>query len=126
MVVVRHGCSDEITNLDQATSLSLQPCSMLSSIPPIVDYASKIKLIWSIYKEEPAVGALGLTVLRPTIRQLLAYLLIRAKAPMTSRDRVLSLKITSCVGYGAKNGVPAQRASGTYPQYVVKITGRVV
>ena len=51
------------------------------------------------------VGALGLTVLRPTIRQLLAYLLIRAKAPMTSRDRVLSLKITSCVGYGAKNGV---------------------
>ena len=45
MVVIQYGCSHEIENLDQATSLSLQPCSLLSSIPPIVDYASKIKLI---------------------------------------------------------------------------------
>ena len=72
MVVVRHGRSDEIKNLDQATSLSLQPCSLLSNVPPVVDYRTEVELPWSLYKEEGAAGALGLRALRPTIPQLLA------------------------------------------------------
>jgi hypothetical protein len=109
MVVDQYKCSDEIENPDQAVSISLQPCSSLSNTAPVVDYATKkkadAKYIQAVTGNYWEVGAfLGSWSCDPLVR---IHLLIRAKAPIQARDRVLGSNLTKPVGYGAKNGVPA-------------------